>query len=81
MSDYHLGINMGHDRSAVVVRDGQILIAIEQERLDRIKHSVGFLYQAGGTRHTSRFPVSASATASTGYRPSASILRGSPTTV
>ena len=48
MSDYHLGINMGHDRSAVVVRDGEILIAIEQERLDRIKHSVGFLYQAGG---------------------------------
>jgi carbamoyltransferase len=48
MDDYHLGINMGHDRSAAVVRGGEILVAIEQERLDRIKHSVGFLYQAGG---------------------------------
>ncbi|MFP6668343.1 MAG: carbamoyltransferase C-terminal domain-containing protein [Pirellulales bacterium] len=48
MSNYHLGINMGHDRSAAVVRDGEIVIAIEQERLDRKKHSVGFLYQTSG---------------------------------
>ena len=48
MSDYHLGINMGHDRSAAVVRDGEIVIAIEQERLDRKKHSIGFLYQTSG---------------------------------
>jgi len=46
MSRYHLGINMGHDRSVAVVKDGEIVVAIEQERLDRIKHSVGFMLQA-----------------------------------
>jgi len=46
MHGYHMGINLGHDRSVAVVRDGQILVAIEQERLDRIKHSVGFMVQS-----------------------------------
>ena len=46
MTDLHMGINMGHDRSVAVVRDGRLVVAIEQERLDRIKHSVGFMYQA-----------------------------------
>ena len=41
-----MGINMGHDRSVAVVKDGEIVVAIEQERLDRIKHSVGFMLQA-----------------------------------
>ena len=43
---YHMGINMGHDRSVAVVENGAIIVAIEQERLDRIKHSVGFLLQS-----------------------------------
>ena len=46
MTHLHMGINMGHDRSVAVVQDGQVKVAIEQERLDRIKHSVGFMYQA-----------------------------------
>jgi carbamoyltransferase len=46
MRKYHMGINMGHDRSVAVVKDGEIVVAIEQERLDRIKHSVGFMLQA-----------------------------------
>ena len=46
MSHFHLGINLGHDRSAAVVKDGKILVAIEQERLDRNKHSVGFMLQS-----------------------------------
>ena len=37
---------MGHDRSVAVVQDGKIIVAIEQERLDRIKHSVGFMLQS-----------------------------------
>jgi carbamoyltransferase len=37
---------MGHDRSVAVVQDGKVIIAIEQERLDRIKHSVGFMLQS-----------------------------------
>ncbi|MCH2212055.1 MAG: methyltransferase [Fuerstiella sp.] len=46
MSKFHLGINMGHDRSAAVVQDGRVVVAIEQERLDRVKHSVGFMLQS-----------------------------------
>ena len=46
MSKYHMGINMGHDRSVSIVQDGQVIVAIEQERLDRIKHSVGFMLQS-----------------------------------
>ena len=46
MGHFHLGINMGHDRSAAIVQGGKIVIAIEQERLDRVKHSVGFMLQA-----------------------------------
>ena len=46
MGQFHMGINMGHDRSVAVVENGKIVIAIEQERLDRIKHSVGFMLQA-----------------------------------
>ena len=48
MSRYHMGINLGHDRSVSVVSDGKLLVSIEQERLDRIKHSVGFMYQSPG---------------------------------
>ena len=46
MDQFHMGINMGHDRSVAVVKNGEILVAIEQERLDGIKHSVGFMLQA-----------------------------------
>ncbi|CAK7079313.1 carbamoyltransferase C-terminal domain-containing protein [Tissierella sp.] len=38
-----LGVNYSHDRSACLIKDGKIVVAIEEERLDRIKHSVGFL--------------------------------------
>tara|TARA_B100000959_G_scaffold276679_2_gene331821 strand:- start:25404 stop:29183 length:3780 start_codon:yes stop_codon:yes gene_type:complete len=43
-----MGINLGHDRSVAVVSEGELLVSIEQERLDRIKHSVGFMYQSPG---------------------------------
>lgn len=45
MLNYHLGINLGHDRAAALVRDGEVIVAIHQERLDRRKHSVGVLHQ------------------------------------
>lgn len=48
MPRYHLGLNLGHDRAAALVRDGEVVVAIHQERLDRLKHSVGFLHQAVG---------------------------------
>ena len=44
--NYHLGINLGHDRAASLVRDGEVIVAIHQERLDRRKHSVGVLHQS-----------------------------------
>lgn len=39
MSRLALGISIGHDRSAAVVKDGVLLGVTAQERLDRIKHS------------------------------------------
>ncbi|MBM3304188.1 MAG: hypothetical protein FJY76_03750, partial [Candidatus Aenigmarchaeota archaeon] len=39
---YILGISQGHDASACLVKDGKVLAAAEEERFNRIKHSVGF---------------------------------------
>jgi len=46
MQQYYLGVNLGHERSVALVKEGQIVVAIEQERLDRHKYSVGFMLQA-----------------------------------
>ncbi|MEU7560295.1 carbamoyltransferase family protein [Streptomyces eurythermus] len=40
---YVLGINLSHDRAACLLQDGRIVAAIEEERLDRLKHSEGFI--------------------------------------
>lgn len=34
-----LGIHVGHDRGACIIKDGEVIAAIANERLDRIKHS------------------------------------------
>lgn len=34
-----LGIHVGHDRGAAIIKDGSVLGAISQERLDRVKYS------------------------------------------
>ena len=36
---YILGINLSHDRSACLLKDGKILFAIAEERLDGVKKS------------------------------------------
>src|SRR5262249_39805670 len=42
-----LGLNAYHgDVSAVLVRDGQLVAAVEEERLRRIKHCAGFPHHA-----------------------------------
>jgi carbamoyltransferase len=46
-SGYVLGVNFSHDRSACLLRDGQIVTAVAEERLDRIKRSEGCLYTRG----------------------------------
>ena len=53
---YHIGINLGHDRSVSIVKDGEIVMAIEQERLDRVKHSVGFMLQSPGSMGQIQIP-------------------------
>ncbi|OGQ30575.1 MAG: hypothetical protein A3I75_00405 [Deltaproteobacteria bacterium RIFCSPLOWO2_02_FULL_50_16] len=48
MPIYILGINLSHDRSTCLLKDGQLVVAIAEERLDRIKHSFGrTLYNQG----------------------------------
>ncbi|MWU66272.1 carbamoyltransferase N-terminal domain-containing protein, partial [Escherichia coli] len=40
---YILGVNMSnHDRSACLLKNGEVLVAISEERLDRRKKSEGF---------------------------------------
>ena len=51
-SDIHLGLNLGHDRSAALVSEGRLLVAVEEERLDRIKHSPGLNRVEGGVELT-----------------------------
>jgi carbamoyltransferase len=44
---YILGINAyGHGAAAALIKDGEIRFTIEQERLDRIKHSPHFPAEA-----------------------------------
>ena len=33
-----LGFSVGHDKGAAIIEDGELLVAITQERLTRIKH-------------------------------------------
>lgn len=56
---YVLGLNLSHDRSAAIVHDGEVVVAIEEERLDRIKHSEGFLVQGHFERITKTLPMKA----------------------
>lgn len=39
MEHISLGIHIGHDRGACLIKNGQVLAAISNERLDGIKHS------------------------------------------
>jgi carbamoyltransferase len=54
-----LGVNLSHDRSACLIRDGKVVVAIEEERLDRIKHSEGFLVAGYFDRLTKTLPMKA----------------------
>ena len=40
-----LGFSVGHDKGAVIIEDGKVVIGITQERLSRIKHDGA--YQGG----------------------------------
>ena len=47
MPRYILGINAYHgDAAAAIIRDGQIVTAVEEERFNRVKHCAGFPSQS-----------------------------------
>jgi carbamoyltransferase len=41
-----LGLNSTHDAAASIVRDGRVLLAVEEERLSRVKHHFGMPLRA-----------------------------------
>ena len=44
---YILGINAYHgDASAALIRDGELIAAVEEERFNRVKHCAGFPTQS-----------------------------------
>ncbi|RUS97409.1 hypothetical protein DSM106972_085120 [Dulcicalothrix desertica PCC 7102] len=59
MTQYHMGINLGHERSVAIVKDGEIVVAIEQERLDRHKYSPGYMLHAPGVAAQMQIPAEA----------------------
>ncbi|MBD2438392.1 carbamoyltransferase C-terminal domain-containing protein [Nostoc sp. FACHB-110] len=59
MTQYHLGINLGHERSVAIAQDGEIVVAIEQERLDRHKYSPGYMLHAPGVAAQMQLPAEA----------------------
>jgi carbamoyltransferase len=54
--NYHLGINLGHERSVAIVKDGEIVVAIEQERIDRKKYSPGYMLHSPGDASQMQLP-------------------------
>ncbi len=43
---YILGLNIGHDATASLIKDGKIIAAIAEERISRVKYHFGFPYGA-----------------------------------
>ena len=41
-----LGLNMLHDSSAAIIKDGELVSACEQERFNKIKHTNEFPLEA-----------------------------------
>lgn len=54
-----LGVNLSHDRAACLLQDGRVVVAVEEERLDRIKHSEGFMVAGYFDRLTKVIPMKA----------------------
>ena len=46
MSDYLLGLNYGHDATVVLMKDGEIVEAMMEERVTRVKKYIGFPHEA-----------------------------------
>jgi len=46
MSDYLLGLNFGHDATVVLMKDGEIVEAMMEERVTRVKKYIGFPHES-----------------------------------
>lgn len=46
MSEYLFGLNFGHDATVVLMKDGEIVEAMQEERLTRVKKYIGFPHEA-----------------------------------
>lgn len=46
MSEYLFGLNFGHDATVVLMKDGEILEAMMEERVTRVKKYIGFPHEA-----------------------------------
>ncbi|MFA5132117.1 MAG: carbamoyltransferase C-terminal domain-containing protein [Candidatus Paceibacterota bacterium] len=46
MSEYLLGVNFGHDATVVLMKDGEIVEAMMEERITRVKKYIGFPHEA-----------------------------------
>lgn len=46
MGNYIIGLNFGHDATVVVMEDGEIVEAMMEERLTRVKKYIGFPHEA-----------------------------------
>ncbi len=46
MSEYLLGLNFGHDATVVLMKDGEIIEAMMEERVTRVKKYIGFPHEA-----------------------------------
>ena len=46
MSDYALAISLGHNSSAIAIRDGEILGGYEEERFTQVKSDSSFPIQS-----------------------------------
>ncbi|EHQ24924.1 hypothetical protein [Mucilaginibacter paludis] len=56
MSTYILGTGPSHDGSACILKNGEIIVAIEKERLKRIKHDGANSYATATKLNTKSFP-------------------------
>jgi carbamoyltransferase len=54
-----MGVNLSQDRSVCLMEDGRVVVAVEEERLDRIKHSEGFLVKGYFERLSKVIPMKA----------------------
>lgn len=46
MNEYILGLNFGHDATVVLIKDGEVIEAMMEERFTRVKKYVGFPHEA-----------------------------------